>query len=471
LKTGIQTRLLILTAVVLGTFLTLAGAMLERSFRARVLTGAEEQLRLVTFSLMGALESDGNGFGVPEPLPEPRLSAPASGLYAWVTDAADRVRWQSPSSRSLAPTQLVSPPDLHRYRTRGNDGASASPLDRARGLEGDQVALAAGQFDFHTDAAVGDPVLHLRYAVIWEDLEESLLTFHVAADRAPFEAVIQDFRQSLYVGLGSVTLLFVLAQFLSVRWSLRPLRTMAQQVRELEEGRRHRMGTDYPHELEGLVENLDRFVAHEERRRRRYRRAMEDLAHSLKTPLAVLRNALDHVPEDTRSLLTEQLDRMQSTVAHQLSRAAVSGPVLVGRSEPLGTLVRRLVRALQTAYRDRPVDVTIDVPDGLRVRGDERDLMEMLGNVLENAFKYTHSAIRVRARRDGQLSLCVDDDGPGLAPGLRAEVLNRGTRADEVEAGQGIGLAVVADLVRLYQGQLALEDSDLGGLRVRIELP
>ncbi|MBX3705251.1 MAG: hypothetical protein KF911_01365 [Pseudomonadales bacterium] len=455
MKTGIQSRLLVTTAVVLGSFLTLAGIVLERSFRSSVLAGAEEQLRLVTYSLMGALEGNGGSLSIPEPLPEPRLAQPASGLYAWISDAGRAVRWRSPSSLSLHSPHLAGPPE----------SAGARPYAM------DDRPLLAGQFDFHSETRNGDALLHLRYAVIWEDLEDTVLTFHVAVDRAPFQAVIVDFRRSLLLGLGAVTLLFALAQFLAVRWGLRPLRTMAQQVRELEQGRRDRLGADYPEELEGLAENLDRFVAHEEGRRKRYRKAMEDLAHSLKTPLAVMRNAVDEVPDATRALLVEQLERMQSTVTHQLSRASASGPVVVGRSEPLAPLVYRLVRALGTAYRDRGIDVRVEIADALRIRGDERDLMELLGNVLENAFKYTHSIVRIRAFRAGELSLWIDDDGPGLAPELRAEVLNRGTRADELQPGQGIGLSVVAELVDLYQGRLVLEESDLGGLRVRIELP
>jgi len=452
LKTGIQSRLLVTTALVLGTFLSLAGLVLERAFRGSVLAGAEEQLRLVTFSLMGALEGNGGLLVVPDPLPEPRLAQPASGLYAWVTDSTRQLRWQSPSSRSLDPDT--------------GSRAGLNPL----AVAGDRP-LAAGQFDFHADARDPDRLLHLRYAVIWEDLGDTVLTFHVAVDRGPFQAVIQDFRRSLLIGLGATTLLFAFAQFLAVRWGLRPLRNMAQEIRELEEGRRDRLGTAYPGELAGLAENLDRFIVHEEGRRRRYRKAMEDLAHSLKTPLAVMRNAVDQVPEQSRGLLTEQLDRMQRTVMHQLSRAAVSGPVLVGHSQALEPLVRRLLRALETAYRDRGIAVELEIAAAVRVRGDERDLMELLGNVLENAFKYTRARIRVGARRAGWLTICVDDDGPGLAPELREDVLNRGTRADEVQPGQGIGLAVVAELVQLYGGRLQLEDSDLGGLRVRIELP
>jgi len=447
LKTGIQSRLLLITALVLGGFLTLTGFVLERSFRASVLSGAEQQLRLVVFSLMGALEGNGISFLVADPLPEPRLGQPESGLYAWITDAAGRVYWQSPSTGSRA--LLLTP---------------RQPADV--GL------LQPGEFDFHAERDNNEHLLHLRYAVIWEDADDTVLTFHAVVDRGPFQAVIQRFRRDLYVGLGAVTLFFALAQFLAVRWALRPLRTMALEVREMEDGQRARLSAGYPSELRGLAANLDRFVAHEERTRIRYRKAMEDLAHSLKTPLTVMRNAMEQVPDAARQLLAEQLERMQSTVSHQVSRAAAaSGPVIVGRSEAVGVLVHRLVRALQTAYRDRGIQVAIDIPEHLSVRGDERDLMEIFGNLLENAFKYAHSAIRVRAFRDGGLTVCIDDDGSGIAPALREEVLNRGTRADEVQAGQGIGLAVVAELVQLYQGRLQLEDSDLGGTRVRIELP
>ncbi len=472
MKTGIQSRLLLITAVVLGGFLTLTGFVLERSFRASVLSGAEQQLRLVVFSLMGALESNGNGFLVADPLPEPRLSQPESGLYAWITDATGRVSWQSPSTGSRA--LLLTPPQPVMAAPASIDGRQDPPTGGAALLRhpADIGLLQAGDFDFHAERGDGEDLLHLRYAVIWEDVDDTLLTFHAVIDRAPFQAVIQGFRRDLYVGLGAVTLLFALAQFLAVRWALRPLRTMALEVREMEDGQRARLSAGYPGELRGLAENLDRFVAHEERTRIRYRKAMEDLAHSLKTPLTVMRNAMEQVPDAPRQLLAEQLERMQSTVAHQVSRAAAaSGPVIVGRSEPVGMLVHRLVRALQTAYQGRDIQVAIDIPEPLRVRGDERDLMEIFGNLLENAFKYAHSAIRVRAFRDGGLTVCIDDDGSGVAPALREEVLNRGTRADEVQPGQGIGLAVVAELVQLYQGRLQLEDSDLGGTRVRLQLP
>jgi two-component system sensor histidine kinase PhoQ len=466
LKSAIQTRLLVLTALLLGSFLALAGTVLERSFRASVMSGAEEQLRVLTFSLMGLVETvpDG-GLQLPGLLPEPRLAEPGSGLYAWITDASGTVGWSSPSNAGAAPLGRLAP------------GVPAPGLGLAgRPREDDRVALAPGQFDLHSDRVEGGVMLHLRYAVIWEDLGDAVLTFHLAADRAPFEASIAAFRQRLYLGLGAVTLVFVLAQFVAVRFALRPLRAMARQIRELEQGQRHRLGEDYPRELDPLVANLDRFVAHEEARRRRYRRAMDDLAHSLKTPLAVLGNEMANVPQASRQLMQEQLERMQSAVARQLSRAAVGGPVVMGRSEPLRPLVERLVRALEIAQRPRFVSgagitVDIDMPAQLGARGDERDLLEMLGNVLENAFRFARSRIRVRARRVDRLIIEIADDGPGLAPALRATAIQRGRRGDEAEAGHGIGLAAVAELAELYQGRVVLEPSDLGGLSVRIELP
>ncbi|MFU8815477.1 MAG: ATP-binding protein [Pseudomonadales bacterium] len=441
MKSGIQSRLLVTTSLVLGVSLTLAALVLDRSFRMSTLAGAEEQLRLVIYSLMGAVDTAGPEVTVPDPLPEPRLAQPESGLYAAITTRDDSILWRSPS----AVTDGVTP-------VPGKD-------------------LQLGEFRFSGGPVGRDDLLHLSYAVIWEDAEETVLAFHVAAAWAPFAAAIQSFRRDLYLGGGAVTALFLLAQMLAVRWALRPLRTMAQEVREMEEGHRERLSSAYPSELTGLAENLDRFVAHEERSRSRYRKAMENLAHSLKTPLAVVRNAMEQVPAEPRALLQEQLDRMQSTVTHQLSRASVAGPVIVGRPVDVAALVDRLVRALQTAYRDKGVEVRVQLPRPMQMRGDERDLMEIIGNLLENAFKYTSSRVCVSGDNRRGLRLRVDDDGQGIPPGVREAVLNRGTRADEVQPGQGIGLAVVAELVALYGGRLSIGDSDLGGARLELELP
>lgn len=448
MKAGIQTRLLLITTVVLGSFLSLAGIVLDRSFRASVLDGAEEQLKLVTYSLMGSMDKSGAVLSFGPELPEPRLHQPESGLYATVLGRDDGAVWASPS----AVTTSIRLP------------------------EPDWSGLGEFEFlEFTGEDGVDRFLTH--YSVIWED--ETVVNFAVATDQRPFLAAIGSFRRNLYIGLGAVTVLFVLAQALAVRWGLRPLRMMAGEVRELEEGRRDRLSEAYPVELEGLAENLDRFIAHEERSRSRYRKAMEDLAHSLKTPLAVMRNELTgRGTAGGDELVREQLDRMESAVTHQLNRAAVSGPVVVGRAVDVGVLVGRLLRALNTAYRDRNIEVTEAVPEGLTVRGDERDLMEMLGNLLENAFKYTDRRVAIRGEvcspvegQPARIVLVIDDDGPGIDKALREQVLNRGTRVDEIQPGQGIGLAMVHELVGAYSGTLSIGESAWGGASVRMELP
>lgn len=447
MKAGIQTRLLLITTVVLGSFLSLAGIVLDRSFRASVLSGAEEQLKLVTYSLMGSMEKAGPELAFGLELPEPRLHQPESGLYAAVVGRDDASTWQSPSA-VITSIRLPDP-------------------------EWSEL----GQFAFlEFTGADGVERFVTHYAVIWED--EAVVNFAVATDQQSFLATIGNFRRNLYIGLGAVTVFFVLAQALAVRWGLRPLRVMTGEVRELEEGQRDRLSEAYPSELEGLAENLDRFVAHEERSRSRYRKAMEDLAHSLKTPLAVMRNELAGRRDNGgNELVREQLDRMENTVTHQLNRASVSGPVVVGRAVNMATLVGRLLRALNTAYRERDVQVEIALPEDLNVRGDERDLLEMLGNLLENAFKYTATRVAISGmleKLDGQASrivLVIDDDGPGIEASLRDQVLDRGTRADEIQPGQGIGLAMVQELVAAYGGELAIGESRWGGASIRMQLP
>ena len=442
MNSSIQKRLLITTTCVLALFLTITGWVLDRAYSTSVVTGAEEQLRLVIYSLMGTVDESDGRLAFTQSVAEPRLTQPDSGLYAQVADELGGGLWTSPSAVTT--------------------GVAFAKVDTQPGL-----------FVF-SEVASSEPRYHLSYTVIWEDVETEQVVFSAATDQKPFRASIRQFRRSLSIGLGAATLLFILAQLFALRWGLLPLRTMAEEVQELESGERESLTESYPRELEGLAENLDRFVAHEQRSRSRYRNALDDLAHSLKTPLAVVRNTLLD-PNVDKSLVSEQLDRMETTVTHQLSKASASGPVVVGKSVAVSALVERLLRALQTAYIDRGIHIETELSDQVLARGDERDFMEMLGNLLENAFKYTHSAVRVRVSRSAdspQVSLItIEDDGEGIPIALREEVLRRGRRLDQIESGQGIGLAVVAELVALYSGWLEISDSELGGARVVLALP
>lgn len=419
-------------------FLTITGFVLDRSFQASVVAGAEEQLQLVVFSLLGSAQEQEGEFDFDQGLPEPRLEQPESGLYAQISNDLGEVLWWSPSTLT---TEVVFP----------------------------VVNTQPGVYVF-TDLEQPVPRFVLSRTVIWEDVDNEQVVFSVATDQMPFLTSIAQFRRSLWFGLGAATTFFIITQLLALRWGLLPLRAMAQEVQELQDGERESLSEAYPQELTGLAANLDQFVEHEKRSRSRYRNAMEDLAHSLKTPLAVAKNALlEHqVP---RMLLDEQIERMETTVTHQLSRASLAGPVVMGKSVALDEVVQRLLRALQTAYTERGICVTTDLETGATAMGDERDFMEMLGNLLENAFKYTQSQVQVSVARGNSVLITIEDDGGGIPESLRAEVLSRGARLDEIVSGQGIGLAVVSDLVQLYKGNLAIDDSEMGGAKISVTIP
>jgi len=354
LSKSIQNRLLVTTTCVLGLFLTLTGWILDRSFSASVVAGAEEQLRLVIYSLMGSVEERDGQLLISDNLSEPRLTQPESGLYAKVRDDLATSLWLSPSAVTT-------------------------------GVPFPEVSTEPGLFVF-TQVQEPLPRFYLSYTVFWEGVDAEQVVFSVATDQLPFRASIRQFRRSLGIGFGAATLVFIFAQLLALRWGLLPLRTMAEEVHALESGERDALSNGYPRELQGLAHNLDRFVQHEKRSRSRYRNALEDLAHSLKTPLAVVRNSLLDARPD-RSLLQDQLDRMENTVHHQLTRASATGPVVVGKSVVLAQVVERLVVALQTAYVDRGIEIEQCLDRGVSARGDDRDFLEMFGNLLENAFK------------------------------------------------------------------------------------
>ena len=422
--------------------------MLDRSHKAAVRTGAEQQLRNIAYGVLGAIDERDGDIVVSTGHLAPRLAQPQGGLYAFVDVAGRGVVWRSPSAA-----------------VRGFD-LPKNTLPR-RPAPGEHVFArekSAGRFTF-------------AYTVIW-DPSNTRATIWVFADNAPYREQIAAFRRNAAIGLIGATLAFVIIQFAAVRWGFAPLRRMVARIRALEAGDRADIGDDYPVELGGLARNLNRFVAYERENRERYRRAMDDLAHSLKTPLAVLRNTMRDLQQSAAAIIAEQLGRMETTVAHQLARAVAARPLLPAAPLALLPLAARITHALQTAYEEK--GVVVEAPwqrEGSAqhepaVRVDESDAMDMIGNLLENAFKYCRSQVRVSVDEtsDG-VAIVIEDDGDGIPPAKRQAVLQRGARAQDDVAGQGIGLAVVVELAANYGGRLALAESELGGALARLELP
>jgi len=213
-------------------------------------------------------------------------------------------------------------------------------------------------------------------------------------------------------------------------------------------------------------------LADERRQRERYRNTLADLAHSLKTPLSILKNeaARPELDESTGAALNEQVDRMNDIVGYQLERAVASSSALYRASVPVAPVVDKLVTALARVYQDKGVVIDADI-QAENFAGDERDLYELLGNLLDNACKYGGGRVGLALRdRAERLLIQVDDDGPGIAETNHEQVLRRGARLDTRESGQGIGLAVVAEIVDRYDGKIAIRQAALGGASLQVVL-
>jgi two-component system sensor histidine kinase PhoQ len=335
--------------------------------------------------------------------------------------------------------------------------------------------LPAGTQRFEeVSTADGQPLFAQQFGVSWAtDGASYPFTFSVLEDYTPFEQQLGVYRRSLWGWLGAMALLLLAVLWLTLRWGLSPLRRVADELGRLEEGRQQQLAGDYPSELRGLTDNLNALLVRERAQQQRYRDALADLAHSLKTPLALMRGSLRGAPATAGAerMLEEQIERMDHIVGYHLQRASTSGRRALAAPRPLRPAVERLAGALAKVHADKSVQMEVDVDAGLRVRIDEGDLTELLGNVLDNAFKWCARRVRVRASgHDGSLVILVEDDGPGVAPALAQEVLERGVRADESVPGHGIGLAVVRDIVAAYDGAVEIGRSELGGARIALTL-
>jgi two-component system sensor histidine kinase PhoQ len=442
---SLSTRLLAITAVMLVAAFGITIAVLDLVFRDSAEEALADQLETQVSALIGAVEPDEAGnLTIPQRLLDPRLGNPGSGLYAEILDAAGLPLWRSPS---------------------------AVGLDLATG-----TTLKAGQRTLTRPAlADGTRALMLGVAINWELGPRATPAFQVfaAVDLAASERQLGEFRRQLFGWFFSVMFVLLVALWLAIRFGLQPLRRMSGEIAEIEKGGREALSDEYPLELEGVGRGFNTLLRSERQRMDRYRTTMDDLAHSLKTPLAVVRNEVDGGHPD-RANLQAQVSRMQSVIDYQLKRAAAMGPrSLAARPVLLGPVLTELAASLHKIHREKSVACDLEVPEDCDYPAEQGDLYEIFGNLLDNAWKWCRSRIVVTAQVDNGLSVVVADDGPGIPDDQTEAVLGRGIRADQRGdvPGQGIGLAVVREIVGLYGGDLRIARSALGGAEITLRLP
>jgi two-component system sensor histidine kinase PhoQ len=437
---SIRARLLLGAALVLLAFMAGAGLAVQRAHADSVLAVHYGRLQSTIYLLLARAELDEAGALVmPPAFAEPRLSLPQSGLYAGIYNVNRNEEWRSPSSLGSSP-----------------------PLRRS--------GVATGQWRNETVGGSGHSYLAVSYGVNWATGRQAApLVLSVLEDKAEFDREIAIFARTLWLWLGGAGLLLLLAQLLLLQWGLAPLARVAGEIRRVESGEQGRIEGRYPNEILPLTENLNTLIQQERVRQGRYKEALSFLAHSLKTPLAVLRNAL-HEPAQLPAAVRQQVARMDDIVQHQLGRAAAGGATRFAPPVLLAPALDRVRDALLKVHADKGLAFTVECPPDLSWRIEEGDLLEMLGNVMDNAAKWARRQVAVRARREqGDLLLQVDDDGPGFSD--TESVLRIHVRGDERVPGHGVGLAVVSDLVASHAGSLKLSRAALGGGRVEIRLP
>jgi two-component system, OmpR family, sensor histidine kinase PhoQ len=446
---SISRRLLVSVTLLLVLFFGVMVAVLDARFRTIADHALQDLLDAQIVALIASAEPDQAGNLIPRLQDaESQLATPGSGLYAGVQQADGEVIWRSPSAigslESFGPPQ----PPGHRSFHALHDARGQSLAAVSRGVEWEGEAGGAQR-----------------------------LTFSVAASLEGRDAQIRDFRRGLLGGFALLTAGLLVALALLLRWALQPLRGLARQIRQVEAGGRDQLDEHWPTELTRVVANLNKLLQSERTRIARYRDTLGNLAHSLKTPLAVLRSSIREgsVPA---SVVDDQVERMSRIVEHQLRRAARSGAAGVGAASiPVLPVVQDLRATMLKVHRDKDFALHLAVPAEAQFTGDRDDLLEALGNLMDNAAKWCRGQVRVSATvaeagpAEQGLRLVVEDDGPGIAARDRQLVRERGARVDEQVPGHGLGLSMVGEMVDLYGGRLLIDDSPLGGARVELQLP
>jgi signal transduction histidine kinase len=274
----------------------------------------------------------------------------------------------------------------------------------------------------------------------------------------------------------AVIVLCMIAGLIQVRRGLRPFDRLRERLAKVHVGELRRVDGDYPLEVQPVVDDLNSLLDHREQAIQRAQAKAGDLAHGLKTPLAVMAHEIERMESDQRistAVLGEQVERMRRQIDYHLAhaRAAASGATAGARSVVCESL-DGIARTLQRLHADRGIAITLAVPGDHTVNAQREDLDEMLGNLLDNSCKWARSSVRVASTADNRhVTITIDDDGHGIEPALREAVLQRGVRADEAAPGSGFGLAIVRDLAEVYGGTIALGMSPSGGVRAQLQLP
>jgi signal transduction histidine kinase len=445
-------RLVLLAAAWSLTVLVVAGIALSLFFSHTATVRFDDELGESVDGLLAGATVE-NGAVTPPPAVDPREQRAYSGEY-WEIATPDGVGGLRAlaRSRSLWDRALPPPP---------------------KGV----TALAKPEGQPHFYDAPGPLEQPLRVDALEARVENYAqpVVFMAAEDRTPVDRDVRTFITTIAVALGMLGAGLIAAVIIQVRVGLQPLFALRREVADVRTGKRERLERVYPSELEPLAVELNALVAQNQQVVERQRTHVGNLAHALKTPLSVILTEASQRGGELAEVVVRQARIMSQQVDHHLRRARAAARTQGhGERTPVAPVLEELARALERIFQEKIGAVRLDCPDDLMFVGERQDLLEIAGNVMENACKWAVRRVRVAAAARPEapvFTLTVEDDGPGLAPDQRETVLRRGERLDENAPGSGLGLSIVDELTRAYGGTIELDDSALGGLKLEITLP
>jgi len=446
---SLSARLIAAAAIWTLLGLALGGAVLSNAFRMAAQTNFDAALQADMDGLIAAAEPDPNG-GVmlADRFLNHNFDRVYSGLYYQIRlgNSGGQI------SRSLFDKD-INPVDLTKK--------GALTWGSAVGPENQQLRVVSRKVDLTPDNS-GD----------------AEYTFLVAGDMAAVERQTQEFNTTLFWSFLILGLGLIAAILVQVKVGLLPLRQVSKGLAKIRDGEARRLEGRFPTEIAPLATELNSLIQHSEEVVGRARTHVSNLAHFLKTPLSVLAaEAEAHESDPAAAPLADMVKRqvfsMRRQVDHYLTRARAAGSLdVLGNRTQISAVMDDLSRVIARIHVTRGIVIDAECDNGLYFRGERQDLEEMLGNLIDNGCKWARSRVRVRCEKtDGRLVLTVEDDGPGLSAQQRAQVGSRGERLDESVPGSGLGLAIVRDISKLYGGFFSLDQSSLGGVLARLELP
>lgn len=436
---SLKVRVLLTTLVMTIVMLPVIGLTLTNAFERQLNVALENELTAYSYSILTVAEVDEHKILMPEYLLENQFNISQSGLYALIyslesqSNSAEKL-WQSQSLLTLPLPDLSA--EVFPSPKVGDNRFSSITLD-------------------------GRKHLLYSFSVSFSDNAQPFpITLHLLKDQKEFLLALSDFKQQLWSWLIVLMLVFVVIQVVWLLWTLKPLKVLANELEYIEQGKKNTLDENYPLELQQVTTQLNTLLLTEQNQRKRYRNALSDLAHSLKNPLAIMQSQASLSTIDVA-----QINLINNIIEHQLKRAQSAGESSWHLGVSVKPILDKLMKSLQKVHQEKQLQFTFEVNNEALFKGDKTDLMEVLGNVIDNACKAAKQVVMVTVEvNDTQLVIMVEDDGVGIEPSQREAILARGTRADTYHAGHGIGLAIVRDLTSSYQGNLTIKTStSLGG--------